>query len=115
MTSLAIADRTINVPFYGNSLFVVEHNGEAYTPMKPIVEGMGITWQSQLEKIKNRFSKGVTEIVIPSAGGSQSMTCLALRKLNGWLQTISPNKVKPEIRDRVIQYQEECDDVLYEY
>jgi hypothetical protein len=49
MTSLAIADRTINVPFYGNSLFVVEHNGEAYTPMKPIVEGMGITWQSQLE------------------------------------------------------------------
>lgn len=43
------------------------------------------------------------------------MLCLALRKLNGWLQTISPNKVKPEIRDKVVQYQEECDDVLYEY
>ena len=43
------------------------------------------------------------------------MLCLALRKLAGWLQTISPNKVKPEIRDKVIQYQEECDDVLYEY
>lgn len=43
------------------------------------------------------------------------MLCLALRKLNGWLQTISPNKVKPEIRETVIQYQEECDDVLYEY
>ncbi|EDY2189047.1 hypothetical protein GTE45_005713, partial [Salmonella enterica subsp. enterica] len=33
----------------------------------------------------------------------------------GWLQTISPNKVKPEIRDKVIQYQDECDDVLYDY
>lgn len=33
----------------------------------------------------------------------------------GWLQTISPNKVKPEIRNKVIQYQEECDDVLYQY
>ena len=43
------------------------------------------------------------------------MICLALRKLAGWLHTISPNKVKPEIRDKVIQYQEECDDVLYEY
>ncbi|MFS9904411.1 phage antirepressor N-terminal domain-containing protein, partial [Salmonella enterica] len=29
--------------------------------------------------------------------------------------TISPNKVKPEIRDKVIRYQEECDDVLYDY
>ncbi len=29
--------------------------------------------------------------------------------------TISPNKVKPELRDTVIKYQEECDDVLWEY
>ncbi|RIJ70069.1 hypothetical protein D1505_25695, partial [Escherichia coli] len=31
----------------------------------------------------------------------------------GWLQTISPNKVRPEIRDKVIQYQEERDNVLW--
>lgn len=106
---------TINVPFHGNNLYVVNYNGEPYVPMKPIVEGMGLTWQSQFEKLKQRFSKGITEIVIPSKGGEQSMICLALRKLAGWLHTISPNKVKPEIRDKVIQYQEECDDVLYEY
>jgi hypothetical protein len=115
MTSLAIADRTINVPFYGNSLFVVEHNGEAYTPMKPIVEGMGLDWKSQHKKISQRFAKGMVEITIPSAGGMQSMICLALRKLAAWLNSISPNKVRPEIRDNVIRYQEECDDVLYEY
>ncbi|HDT0752072.1 TPA: phage antirepressor N-terminal domain-containing protein [Enterobacter kobei] len=115
MTSLAIAERTINVPFYGNSLFVVEHNGEAYTPMKPIVEGMGLDWKSQHKKISQRFAKGMVEITIPSAGGMQSMICLALRKLAAWLNSISPNKVRPEIRDNVIRYQEECDDVLYEY
>lgn len=115
MTSLAIADRTINVPFYGNSLFVVDHNGEAYTPMKPIVEGMGMDWASQFTKLKQRFAKGIVEIAIPSIGGVQKMICLALRKLAAWLQTISPNKVRPEIRDNVIRYQEECDDVLYEY
>ncbi|CRL43698.1 hypothetical protein SGGMMB4_00198 [Sodalis glossinidius str. 'morsitans'] len=43
------------------------------------------------------------------------MLCLPLRKLAGWLQTINPNKVKSEIRDKVVQYQNECDDVLYEY
>ena len=106
---------TINVPFHGDSLYVVNYNGQPYVPMKPIVEGMGLTWQSQFEKLKQRFSKGITEIVIPSKGGDQSMLCLALRKLAGWLHTISPNKVKPEIRDKVIRYQEECDDVLYEY
>ncbi|ENG3799713.1 MULTISPECIES: phage antirepressor N-terminal domain-containing protein [Proteus] len=111
MTSVS----TINVPFHGNNLYVVNFNGEPYVPMKPIVEGMGLTWQSQFEKLKQRFSKGITEIVIPLKGGEQSMLCLALRKLAGWLHTISPNKVKPEIRDKVIKYQEECDDVLYEY
>lgn len=106
---------TITVPFHGNTLFIVNHNGEPYTPMKPIVEGMGMDWASQFTKLKQRFSKGVVEIAIPSVGGPQKMICLALRKLAGWLNTISPNKVKPEIRDKVIQYQNECDDVLYEY
>ncbi|NHB94689.1 phage antirepressor N-terminal domain-containing protein [Photorhabdus cinerea] len=117
MSSIAInaIDNTINVPFHGNDLYVVNHNGEPYVPMKPIVDGMELTWQPQLEKLKTRFSKGITEIVIPTKGGLQSMTCLALRKLAGWLSTISPNKVKASIREKVIQYQEECDDVLYEY
>jgi len=107
--------KAITVPFYGTKLFIVDYNGEPYTPMRPIANGMGLAWQSQLEKLKSRFSKGVTEIVIPSAGGEQRMVCLALRKLAAWLNTISPNKVRPEIRERVIQYQNECDDVLYEY
>ncbi|HFW5273606.1 TPA: phage antirepressor N-terminal domain-containing protein [Salmonella enterica subsp. enterica serovar Bullbay] len=106
---------TITVPFHGSALYVVSHNGEPYVPMKPVVEGMGMTWEPQLRKLNQRFRKGMIKMVIPSAGGAQEMVCLALRKLNGWLQTISPNKVKPEIREKVIQYQNECDDVLYEY
>lgn len=117
MASLAIADRTINVPFYGNSLFVVEHNGEPYTPMKPIIDGMGMDWASQFTKLKQRFKTSIVKITMQLPGDNQrrDIICLALRKLAGWLQTISANKVRPEIRDKVIQYQEECDDVLYEY
>lgn len=111
MTSIS----TISVPFHGDNLYVVNYNGQPYVPMKPIIEGMGMDWASQFTKLKKRFAKGIAEITIPSKGGEQSMLCLALRKLAGWLHTISPNKVKPEIRDKVIRYQEECDDVLYEY
>lgn len=105
----------MTVPFYGDELYVVNYNGEPYVPMKPVVEGMGMDWMGQYTKLKQRFAKGIEEISIPTAGGTQKMICLALRKLAAWLQTIHPNKVRPEIRDKVIQYQEECDDVLYEY
>ncbi|MGM1345237.1 phage antirepressor N-terminal domain-containing protein [Morganella morganii] len=111
MTSIS----TINVPFHGDNLYVVNYNGQPYVPMKPIVEGMGLDWMGQYRKLTQRFAKGIEEMSIPTKGGQQSMLCLALRKLAGWLNTISPNKVKPEIRDKVIRYQEECDDVLYEY
>ncbi|HBC5915864.1 TPA: phage antirepressor N-terminal domain-containing protein [Proteus mirabilis] len=107
---------TINVPFHGNNLYVVNYNGQPYVPMKPIVEGMGMDWTGQLNKLKQKFRSTVEEISIVAADGKErNMICLALRKLAGWLHTISPNKVKPEIRDKVIKYQEECDDVLYEY
>lgn len=107
---------TINVPFHGNNLYVVNYNGQPYVPMRPIVEGMGMDWTGQLNKLKQKFKSTVEEISIVAADGKErNMICLALRKLAGWLHTISPNKVKPEIRDKVIKYQEECDDVLYEY
>lgn len=105
----------ITVNFYGSDLYIVSHNGEAYTPMKPIVEGMGLDWMGQYTKLKQRFAKGIEEIAIPTPGGNQMMICLALRKLSAWLTTIHANKVKASIRNKVIQYQEECDDVLYRY
>lgn len=112
MTSIS----TINVPFHGDNLYVVNYNGQPYVPMKPIVEGMGMDWASQFTKLKQRFKSTIAEItMVAEDGKSRNMLCIALRKLSGWLHTISPNKVKPEIRDKVIRYQEECDDVLYEY
>ncbi len=106
----------IKVPFHSAELYLVEHGGQPYTPMKPIVEGMGLAWQAQLAKLNaNPKRWGITKIVIPTLGDLQEMVCLPLRKLFGWLMTISPNKVKPELRDTVIKYQEECDDVLWDY
>ncbi len=44
------------------------------------------------------------------------MTCLPVRKTAAWLTTIEPGKVKsPQVRARVIQYQNECDDALWHY
>ncbi|MBK1642961.1 hypothetical protein CKO12_14000, partial [Chromatium okenii] len=105
------------VPFRNTTLFVTDINGQPYTPMKPIVEGMGLDWKSQHKKLTDnqRFATCMVEITIPSNGGLQSMSCMPLRKLPGWMTSIYPNKVRPEIRDNIIAYQNECDDVLWDY
>ncbi|KDY46256.1 putative antirepressor [Escherichia coli 2-427-07_S4_C2] len=89
------------MPLHGAELYVVNHNGEPYTPMKPIVEGMGMVWAAQFVKLKQRFVKGISEIEIPSAGGKQLMICLAFRKFAAWLSSIQPNKVCPVIRESI--------------
>lgn len=112
MTSLT----QITVPFHNAELYLVEFDGQPYTPMKPIVDGMGLTWQSQHRKLtENQGRWGIIKMMIPTRGDMQEAICLPLRKLLAWLTTISPNKVKPELRDTVIKYQEECDDVLWDY
>lgn len=119
MTNVTLAPQcfTINVPFHGDELYVINHHGEPYTPMRPIIDGMGMDWASQFTKLKQRFKTSVVKITMQLPGDDQrrDVICLALRKLAAWLNTISPNKVRSEIRERVIRYQEECDDVLYEY
>ncbi|MFP0868611.1 phage antirepressor N-terminal domain-containing protein [Acinetobacter baumannii] len=106
----------ITVPFHDSELTIVNFNNQPYTPMRPIVEGIGLDWMAQLVKIKQRFSSVVGEIPTTGKDGKQyKMICLPLRKLFGWLMTISPNKVNPKIRDTVIMYQKECDDVLWDY
>lgn len=102
--------------FHNANLSIVEHNGQPYVPMRPVVEGMGLAWQAQFDKLKQRFGSVIMEIMTTGKDGKQyQMLCLPLKKLFGWLMTISPNKVKPELRDTVIKYQEECDDVLWNH
>ncbi|PHM52477.1 phage antirepressor N-terminal domain-containing protein [Xenorhabdus sp. KK7.4] len=105
----------INVPFYGADLFIVNYNGVPYVPLKPITEGMGLSWASQCTKLKTRIQASVEKIPILTKQGLRIMSCLALDELAGWLAMINSNKVKAAIRDNVIWYQEECDDVLQVY
>jgi len=109
--------RAITVPFHGADLYVVEHESQPYTPMKPIITGMGLTWHGQHAKIKTNARRwGVLELRIPSSGGLQDMLCMPLRKLPGWLSGIEAGKVKnAEARAKVVEYQNECDDVLWQY
>ena len=104
------------VQFHGKTLFVATVNNQPFTPMRPIVEGMGMAWSPQRVKLTANAERwGVTMIVTPSEGGSQETLCMPLRKLPGWLMTINPKKVAPAIRETVTLYQDECDDALWDF
>ncbi len=105
------------VAFRNTTLSLINHNGEPFAAMRPIVEGMGLAWQAQHEKLKStRFASTVMEIVTVAEDGKQRrMTAMPLRKLPGWMQSIHPGKVKPELRETVIAFQNECDDALWAY
>jgi hypothetical protein len=109
--------KLVTVPFHSDNLFLAEHNGEPYTPMRPLVEGMGLVWASQFVKLKSnpRFCVSEIEMQMPGDDQKRSVTCMPLRKLPGWLMTLHPKKVRSEIRDKIVMYQNECDDALWSY
>lgn len=75
-------NKFIPVPFHGATLYVVDHNGEPYTPMKSIVEGMGLDWEGQRQKLRRDSLRwGTCMIKVPTAGDTQETICLPLRKL----------------------------------
>jgi hypothetical protein len=104
------------VRFHNDTIFAVEHNGEPFAPVRPIIENMGLAWQVQHRKLLDQKERwGVTIMVTPSAGGNQETVCIPLRKVAGFLATINHKKVRPELRDKILSYQNECDDALWQY
>lgn len=105
------------IPFHAAKLLLVEHEGQPFVPMKPIVEGMGLAWQAQHAKLTSgRFSSVITMIVTTGFDGKQyEMACLPLKKLPGWLMSIHASKVRADLRKNVLAYQDECDDALWAY
>ena len=106
------------VNFHGHTLTVITGpSGEHLVAMKPICEAIGLQWEAQLKRIKRHpvLSQGMSVMDIPSAGGEQETSCLPLDMLNGWLFGVDAARVRPEIRDTLIQYQRECFHVLAAY
>ncbi|EAA3706121.1 phage antirepressor N-terminal domain-containing protein [Salmonella enterica subsp. enterica serovar Newport] len=119
MNSIAILEavNTSYVPFNGQQILTAVAAGVTYVAMRQIVENIGIDWTGQsvkLRKMKDKFN--CRDISMVAADGKlRKLLCIPLKKLNGWLFSINPEKVRADIRDKLIQYQEECFTVLHDY
>jgi hypothetical protein len=114
---LDMGTQLCTVDFHGQVLQVVERDGDAYVPIKPICVNLGIDWVGQYQRIKRDevLNQGMCVIHTPSGGGLQDMVCLPLEYLNGWLFGIDDRRVAPGIRDALILYKREAYKVLHAY
>ncbi|MCW9733741.1 phage antirepressor N-terminal domain-containing protein [Avibacterium sp. 20-15] len=106
------------IPFYNRTLTTFEQNNTHYVAMRPICENIGLAWSSQLQRIKRDDVLNSTVFIINTVGNDEKdreMVCLPIQYLNGWLFGIDTNRVKPEIRERLITYKRECYQALHDY
>lgn len=113
-----MANTLTPVEFHGASLFVTTINGKPFVALKPICDAIGIDPEAQRLRIQRHPVLNSVACVTKATGadGKQyEMVMLPLDKLNGWLFGVSVRRVKPELRERLTQYQAECFDVLAQH
>lgn len=105
------------IRFHGNPIETFKESDIEWVSVRSICDGIGLHVQAQQKKLtanKKKFS-----CTLKRATGSDGKTyethCIPLKKLTGWLFTIDPERVKPEIRETVELYQEECFEALHAY
>jgi hypothetical protein len=102
--------QTIN--FNNDEIVVVDNK----VSVKKLCENIGLTGlSSQYEKIKKDESFESEIILYDINGVIQEVLFIPINKIDGWLFSINPNKVKPEVKQKLIEYKKECFNVLNNY
>ncbi len=119
MTALVpIEQRTVE--FYDDEITaVLAEDGTVYVPVRPICELIGVDWNGQRRRINRDpvLSAETVSVDVTSTQGSappqrRKMLCLPLDYVSGFLFGLNADRVRKDLRDKVIRYQRDCYRVL---
>ena len=109
--------RQQTVDFYGDPITAAQGADETiYVPLRPIVEHLGLDWSSQVKRLRRDavLTTGIRSVVITTTEGyPRNVLCLPLKLLPGFLFGVQAARVRPELRDKILRYQEDCYEVLW--
>ncbi|MDQ4079007.1 MAG: hypothetical protein M3220_22540 [Chloroflexota bacterium] len=104
------------VEFHGDELVAVRaEDGTIWIPIRRVCEALGVTYQGQLERVRRDpvLSDALGSVSVTLTDGrTYEMNCLPLKFVRGWLFGINANRVKEEIREKLIQYQREVIEII---
>ncbi|MBF0786087.1 hypothetical protein E4T80_11495 [Muribacter muris] len=109
--------QALKVNFLGQEVTLVDNHGVPYVAMREIVLGIGLDWKVQHRKLTSQSEKFSCGHMTTTGkdGKKYEMLCIPIKKLNGWLFSLNPNKVRADLKARLENYQEECFLALWEY
>jgi P22_AR N-terminal domain len=105
------------IDFHGSQLYVATTpDGQRWVAVRPICEAIGVDWTGQHHRLRANPQFSCGDISTTGTDGKwYAMVCLPISQINGWLYTINANKVRPDVRENLLLYQRECQEVLFKH
>lgn len=108
---------THEIRFHGDVLKMIEHEGNPFVAVKPVCDYLGLNWSSQFRKIMDP-QNGWKHCLMAMVGADlkdREMVCLSLIDFPLWLASISPSKIKEDVRVAFLRYRNEAKEVLFRH
>ena len=105
------------IQVHERAIAIYNFDNEKYVAIKPICEAIGVNYSTQLEKIeKDEILSSVVPLrgIVGADKKTREMRVIPLRYVFGWLFTINPKNVNPDIKEKVFKYRMECYNALYD-
>lgn len=104
------------VAFYDTELVALrDAEGTIWVPLRRLCDAIGVAFTNQTKKIQSDpvMSDNLKLLpVLHPDGRTFEMDCLSLKYVRAWLFGINANRVKAEIRDKLLAYQREVIEVI---
>jgi uncharacterized small protein (DUF1192 family) len=109
-----VEQRTID--FHGDELVAVQDAaGTVWVPVRRLCDAIGVTVRGQLARIERDpvMRAELRSVYVTYTDGRQfEMACLPLKYVRAWLFGLNADRVKPDIRDKLIAYQREVIEII---
>jgi hypothetical protein len=105
------------VPFYGDELVAVQQpDGTVFVLFARLCDNLGLNRRPQVLRTQRHavLSQGLITLTVQTDGGPQQVQCLKLALLPLWLSGVQASRVKEELQDKLVRYQHEAADVLWQ-
>lgn len=103
------------IEFYGDTIEVVDMNGQPGVTARRLVENLGLDWSTQLEKLQDPLFNCGHMPTVGADGKQREMLVLPVDRLPAFLFSINPKKVREDLQEKLARYRLECAGVLYNY
>lgn len=112
------AAEIVRVPFHGSEIHTVLMDGEPRVVLRPTLEGVGVDYSAQLQKLRTRsWAKDSLKecVTLAEDGRARSMKTIGL---DGWamlLANIDENRVREGIKGVLVEFQRRSAQALRDY